>query len=113
RGAVLVEGGLGGPDAVRQLLAAIPAGFPRPVLVRLQLDGGRYDRLVRQMERAALLPVQLAEAGGAVEPGRVYFLPPELDLRRDKARLVFDAGDAAGLPAALPADDSAVLLLSG
>src|SRR5690606_29641418 len=92
RGAVLVEGGLGGPDAVRQLLAAIPAGFPRPVLVRLQLDGGRYDRLVRQMERAALLPVQLAEAGGAVEPGRVYFLPPELDLRRDKARLVFDAG---------------------
>src|SRR3546814_13985593 len=29
RGAVLVEGGLGGPDAVRQLLAAIPEGFPR------------------------------------------------------------------------------------
>src|SRR5690606_3056985 len=63
RGAVLVEGGLGGPDAVRQLLAAIPEGFPRPVLVRLQLDGGRYDRLVKQMGRATQLPVALAEAG--------------------------------------------------
>ena len=35
RGVVLVEGGLGGPDAVRQLLGAIPEGFPRPILVRL------------------------------------------------------------------------------
>lgn len=114
RGAVLVEGGLGGPDAVRQLLAAIPAGFPRPVLVRLQLDGGRYDRLVRQMERAASLPVQLAEPGTTAEPGHVYFLPPELGVRRDKARLLFDAAGAApGLPAALPPDDSALLLLSG
>src|SRR3546814_12592785 len=72
RGAVLVEGGLGGPDAVRQLLAAIPEGFPRPVLVRLQLDGGRYDRLVKQMGRAALLPVALAEAGQSAEAGNVY-----------------------------------------
>src|SRR5690606_7246092 len=31
RGAVVVEAGLGGPDAVRQLLAALVAGFPRPL----------------------------------------------------------------------------------
>src|SRR5690606_40572676 len=66
RGAVLVEGGLGGPDAVRQLLAAIPAGFPRPLLVRMRLDGGRYDRLVRQMDRATSLTVARAEVGGAL-----------------------------------------------
>ncbi len=114
RGAVLVEAGLGGPDAVRQLLAAIPAEFPRPIFVRLQLDGGRYDRLVRQMERVAALPVLLATANGEASPGQIYFLPPELGLRRDKGRLAFDA-DAAGevLPDALPPDDSAVLLLSG
>src|SRR3546814_13372039 len=47
RGAVLVAGGLGGPDAVRPLLAAIPAGFPPPVLVRLPPDGGRYARPVQ------------------------------------------------------------------
>lgn len=114
RGAVLVDAGLGGPDAVRQLLGALPEGFPRPVLVRLQLDGGRYDRLVRQMERAAVLPVQLAAAGDEAVAGKVFFVPPGLGLRRDKGRLVFDADAAAQLlPDALPPADCAVLLLSG
>ena len=115
RGAVVVEGGLGGPDAVRQLLAAIPEGFPRPVLVRLHLDGGRYDRLVKQMARAAQLPVALAEAGQAADAGTVYFVPPELSLEREGARLLFVADDAGSHPllGVLPAGDSALLLLSG
>ncbi|MDH5822201.1 chemotaxis protein CheB [Luteimonas sp. RD2P54] len=115
RGAVVIEGGLGGPDAVRQLLAAIPPGFPRPLLVRLRLDGGRYDRLVRQMERAAQLPVTLAEDGAAVEPGHVYFLPPDIGVARERAQLRFVSaeGASAALPASLPSDDSAVLFLSG
>lgn len=115
RGAVLVDAGLGGPDAVRQLLGALPAGFPRPVLVRLHLDGGRYDKLVKQMERAAALPVALADAGAEAAPGHVYFLPPNLGVRRERGSLRFDDGDVATqlLPEALPPDDSAVLLLSG
>ena len=60
RGAVLILSGLGGPDAVRQLLGALPPGFTRPVLVRQHLDGGRYDRLVTQLQRATALPVELA-----------------------------------------------------
>lgn len=115
RGAVLIEGGLGGPDAVRQLLAAIPSGFPRPLLVRLRLDGGRYDRLVRQMERAAQLPAVLAEDGAAAEPGHVYFLPPDITVVRDRAQLRFARAEGAGaeLPEALPPGDTAVLFLSG
>lgn len=115
RGAVLIEGGLGGPDAVRQLLAAIPSGFPRPLLVRLRLDGGRYDRLVRQMERAAQLPAMLAEEGAGAEPGHVYFLPPDITVARDHGQLRFARAEGAGaaLPEALPPGDSAVLFLSG
>ena len=115
RGAVLVEGGLGGPDAVRQLLAAIPEGFPRPVLVRLQLDGGRYDRLVKQMARAARIPVALAEAGHAAEAGTVYFIPPDIALQRDRGLLAFVADESRSRPLldALPPGDSALLLLSG
>src|SRR5690606_29424300 len=97
RGAVLVEAGLGGPDAVRQLLGAIPEAFPRAVIVRLQLDGGRYDRLVRQMERAAALPVVLATADAEATPGQIHFLPPELGLRRDRGRLVFGRDNAGEL----------------
>ncbi|HST44830.1 MAG TPA: chemotaxis protein CheB [Luteimonas sp.] len=118
RGAVLLEGGLGGPDAVRQLLAALPDGFPRAVLVRLHLDGGRYDRLVKQMQRASALPVALAVAGEPAAAGTVHFLPPEVTVEPLRGGLVFaasagDAESAAALYSALPATDSAVLFLSG
>lgn len=115
RGAVVVEAGLGGPDAVRQLLGALEAGFPRPLLVRLRLDGGRYDRLVRQMGRATALTVVLAEPGAVIEPGHVYFLPPGLHVARDRGRLhfVLDQVAALRLPDALPAADTAVVFLSG
>ncbi|MGY1459719.1 MULTISPECIES: chemotaxis protein CheB [unclassified Luteimonas] len=114
RGAVVVEAGLGGPDAVRQLIGGLDAGFARAVLVRLQLDGGRYERLVQQMQRATSLPVALAEPGGSAEPGTVYFLAPDTVVVQDRARMVFataeDDGDSYG---ALPAADSAVIFLSG
>lgn len=118
RGAVLLEGGLGGPDAVRQLLAALPEGFPRAVLVRLQLDGGRYDRLVKQMQRASVLPVALAVVGEQASPGTVYFLSPEVSVEQARGVLSFfecsaGADSVASLYSALPAADSAVLFLSG
>lgn len=110
-GAVLVMAGIGGPDAVRQFLGALPVDFPRPVLVQQRLDGGRHDRLVAQMQRATQLPVRLAEAGLAVEPGHVYVLPSEIGLSRSGDGLSFTTGDA--LVEVLPSADSAVLLLSG
>lgn len=116
RGAVVVEAGLGGPDAVRQLLAALPETFSRPILVRLQLDGGRYDRLVRQMERVAKLPVALAASERPASPGTVYFMAPGLSLQRKGMELSFVDGtpDAPSeFLAALPGEDSAHLFLSG
>ena len=114
QGAVLVFAGIGGPDAVRKLLAELPDGFPKPLLVHLRLDGGRYDNLVRQMERVAHMPVALAEAGTPAEPGHIYVMPG------DVVPLV-DAGVVSFRPGAvihtmipqLPPADSAVLLLSG
>lgn len=111
-GAVLVLAGIGGPDAVRQLLGSLPEGFPRPVLIQQRLDGARHDKLVRQMQRATAMPVHLAAAGEALQRGHVYVLPAELGLIADDAGLRFgDAG--ADLLAQLPAADSAVILLSG
>lgn len=117
RGAVLVEAGLGGPDAVRQLLADIPESFPRAILVRLQLDGGRYDKLVKQMSRASKLPVAVAVAEQPADAGTIYVLPPTMTVLRDRARLVFAEADADhathALYAELPPGDSAMLFLSG
>ncbi|MFT4248270.1 MAG: chemotaxis protein CheB [Pseudomonas sp.] len=113
-GVVLVIAGIGGPDAIRRLLAALPPQFPRAVLVRMALDGGQYGNLVRQMARVSALPVELGEAGGTVQPGKAYILSDGLSVAARQGALVFVAGgDAAALVAALPAGDSAVLLLSG
>ncbi|HET7655435.1 MAG TPA: chemotaxis protein CheB [Luteimonas sp.] len=113
-GAVVVLAGIGGPDAVRQFLGALPDGFPRPVLVRQRLDGGRHDRLVRQMQRATSLPVELAEAGAPLMPGHVYILPDGMAsaVVGDASHFVA-ADDPVPVLAGQPAAGSAILMLSG
>nr|WP_225583553.1 chemotaxis protein CheB [Pseudoxanthomonas sp. PXM02] len=114
QGAVLVFAGIGGPDAVRKLLADLPTGFPKPVMVHLRLDGGRYDNLVRQMERVAHMPVLLAEAGKAAEAGHVYVLPGDVVPFVDGGAVSFRPGAVIHtMIPQLPPADSAVLLLSG
>lgn len=111
-GAVLVMAGIGGPDAVRQLLGALPQDFPRPVLVQQRLDGGRYDKLVAQMQRATVMLVKLAEPGLPAIAGVIYILPAGVGIKVADAGIEFtDGGD--DVLAALPSADSAVLLLSG
>jgi chemosensory pili system protein ChpB (putative protein-glutamate methylesterase) len=111
-GAVLVMAGIGGPDAVRQLLSGLPGGFPRPVLIQQRLEGARHDNLVRQMQRATSMPVRLAEAGAALERGHVYVLPTGMGLAQQSDRLHFNAG-GEDLVSGLPSSDSALVLLSG
>lgn len=112
-GAVVIAAGVGGPDAVRQLLGELPEHFPRPVLLRQRIEGGQYDRLVRQMQRAARMPVVLASAGEPLRPGHVHVMPDHIDVHQAPAGLHFV--EAAGEPrfAALRPADSAMLLLSG
>lgn len=114
-GAVVIEAGLGGPDPTRQLLAALPPEFPAIVLVRLHLQGGRYDRLVAQMQRAAAMPVALAEAGAIASPGTIYFLPEGIDVHPGSDGLGFIADPAPGaqLFATLAPGRTALIFLSG
>lgn len=115
-GVVLIEAGLGGPDPARQLLSSIPADFPAAILVRLHLQGGRYDRLVAQMERASSLPVTLATSGAIANPGTIHFMPDGLGVEPaggGRLRFVPEDSGAATIFAALPPGDSAIVFLSG
>ena len=112
-GALLVLAGLGGPDAVRQLLAALPVNLPLPVLLYQHLDTGKHDRLVGQLSKASQMPLDLAQDGKLAFPGRVAVLPPGMGARRDGNNLSFAAGDLRAVLAALPAAESGVLVLSG
>ena len=112
-GSLLVLAGIGGPDALRRLLGALPSSLSVPVLVHMRLDGGRYGNLVKQMARVSPLPVQLAEAGQRATPGEVHVLADDIGVRAASDGLHF-ISDAQGIAiAALPADHTALVLLSG
>jgi len=112
-GSLLVLAGIGGPDALRRLLGALPPSLSVPVLVHMRLDGGRYGNLVKQMARVSPLPVQLAEAGQRATPGEVHVLADDIGLQAASDGLHF-VSDAQGIAiAALPADHTALVLLSG
>ncbi|MFT4197711.1 MAG: chemotaxis protein CheB, partial [Pseudoxanthomonas sp.] len=115
-GALLLLAGMGGPDAVRRVLAALPAHFDRPVLVLLRLDGGRYDNLVKQMQRASALPTLLARADTRARGGYVYVVPADVAAAvSEGGGIAFAAGgtDLAALFGTLAPADAALLMLSG
>lgn len=115
QGGVLLLAGIGGPDAVRRVLAGLPASLALPVLVHLRLDGGRYDNLAKQIQRISPLPVLLARAGTAAYPGHVYIVPDDVavDVVDGMAAFVEGHIDVEAVLGALPPERTAVLVLSG
>ncbi len=111
RGTIVLLAGLGGPDAVRQFLGALPGDFAPTVFVHQQLDGARHDKLLRQMQRATTLPLLLAEAGLAPEPGHVYLVPGDIGMVTGGDGPRFAEGAHAF--SQLTPGDNAIVVLSG
>ncbi len=108
---VLVLSGIGGPDAVRQLVRALPASFPLAVLLQQSLDGGRHDRFVEQLAKISRLPVALAEPTETPPAGAVRVLPEGLS---SAGALSFPKAEGvAALIAAATALEGVVVVLSG
>lgn len=116
RGVVVLLAGMGGPDALRQLLSALPPRIPVPVVVWQQLNAGTHDRLASQLAKTGKVDTVLAKAGDPLEAGMVYILPPGLGISAGEG-LAFnqDPGSPAGLLKALEplGDDAVVVALSG
>ncbi|HEX5755655.1 MAG TPA: chemotaxis protein CheB [Arenimonas sp.] len=113
-GVVLALAGIGGPDAIKQLLRALPTSIPVPVLVYQHLENGKYDRLADQLGKGSALPMSLAEAGQTLSVGAAFLLPAGLGIAADGDGYRFEAvAGTDALLSALPAAKSAVLALSG
>jgi chemosensory pili system protein ChpB (putative protein-glutamate methylesterase) len=114
-GLIAIVAGLGGPDAVRQFLAALPTSLPVPVLLWQHLDAGKHDRLVQQLAKATMLPVYLAKAGDLAQPGAVAVMSTGLVTSSNNG-LRFAAGDGGasqGLVSALNNPATVIVVLSG
>ena len=112
-GAVVILAGLGGPDAVRQLLSSLPESLSVPVLLYQHLEVGKHERLVEQLAKISKLPVVLAVDGGVPEGGKVTLLPAGLSAHASDGNLSFTTGTLASLLLAVSAPESMVIVLSG
>lgn len=113
-GAVLLLAGLGGPDAIRRFLAALPTNFPPAVLIYVALEAGQFVRLAQQMSRVSTLPVKLAKPGEALKASTAYIVPgPVAAIRQQHALEFSEVDEVSQLITALPPSDSAVIILSG
>lgn len=112
-GAVVILAGLGGPDAVRQLLSSLPDTLPVPVLLYQHLEVGKHERLVDQLAKISKLPVVLAREGERPQAGHVSLLPAGLGTRTSGEGMAFATGALAQMLASLTPEDSMVIVLSG
>ena len=74
RDIVVIGASAGGVDALRELLAGLPAGLPASLFVVVHI--GASSRLADVLERTSVLPVVRAETGMFVRPGHVYVAQP-------------------------------------
>ena len=115
-GLIAIVAGLGGPDAVRHVLAGLPKTLPVPVLLWQHLDAGKHDRLAQQLTKASALPVYLAEPGGLARPGAVAVMTASIGVKSDIEGWWFhmiEGGLAAAVESALGEPASMLMVLSG
>jgi two-component system chemotaxis response regulator CheB len=77
---VVIAASLGGPQAVRTVLAALPAEFPAAVVVVQHRAVGSDAVALELLRRNARLPVRLAEDGACPSPGVVDLAPADRPL---------------------------------
>lgn len=79
RDVVVVGASTGGVEALRQLVAGLPSGFPAAVLIVMHI-GTQHTILPSLLARTSTLPVRQARDGDLVEAGRILVAPPDLHL---------------------------------
>ncbi len=65
---------IGGPDAVRTFLSALPADLPAVFLLVQHLESGYFERLAQQLQKASALPVRIASAELPAKKGEVLVI---------------------------------------
>jgi two-component system chemotaxis response regulator CheB len=77
---VVIVASLGGPDAVRTVLAGLPAGFPAAILVVQHRTAAAQYLTVDLLRQRTRLEVVLAGDGDRLCPGSVHVAPADRQL---------------------------------
>lgn len=80
RDVVVIAGSQGATEALRKLLARLPADFPAAVLIVIHTNPSGPDYLASVLGRYSTLPVGYGKEGEPVLPSRVYLAPADRHL---------------------------------
>jgi two-component system, chemotaxis family, protein-glutamate methylesterase/glutaminase len=94
--AVAIGASAGGVEALSVLLPALPAALRPAVLIVVHLPRERASVLAEIFSSKCLRPVREAEDKEPIEPGTVYFAPPDYHLLVDSVSRGGASGAAAG-----------------
>jgi two-component system chemotaxis response regulator CheB len=80
RDIIVVAGSQGATEALRVMLAQLPADFPAAILIVIHTSTPSPGYMASVLNRYCALPVEYAEHGKPVLPGHVYLAPAGLHL---------------------------------
>jgi two-component system chemotaxis response regulator CheB len=78
--AVVIGASAGGVEALSTLLPGLPADFPLPITIVLHVPPDRRSLLVDVFQYRCAMSVREAEDKEPLQPGVVYFAPPDYHL---------------------------------
>lgn len=84
RRVVALGASIGGPEAVREFVGALPKDTPATVVLAQHLDAAFVNAMVAQLAKVSSLPVRVAAAGLSVGHGEVLVVPSDQRLRLDR-----------------------------
>lgn len=80
---VVIGASTGGPQALREILASLPATFPLPIVCVQHIGGGFLAGMVTWLADVCSLTVRKAIQGETPQPGVVYFAAEDIQLELD------------------------------
>jgi len=90
---VAIGASTGGPAALYQILGALPADFPAPILVVQHISFGFVQGLSGWLDAACKLHVKVAENRERIQPGTVYIAPDEHHMEAAYGRIRLTEGE--------------------
>jgi two-component system chemotaxis response regulator CheB len=90
---IVIGASAGGIEALTMLLPALPATFRPSMFICLHLPRERPSLLVEIFARRCARPVREADDKEPIEPGTVYFAPPDYHMLLEKDRQIALSAD--------------------
>lgn len=79
--AIVIGASYGGMEAIKNLLAGLPAGFEVPVAIVLHIGNNNIESYISMLKNKTVFTVKEADEKEKPQPGHVYFAPPNYHLQ--------------------------------